>query len=113
MKVIDILNKIAKGEEVPKKIKCYDNIWTYEERVQDYAYKINGMVEKYFIQDEFRGYDATKKILDCKVEIIKEEKPKEIEKVKEFNKNSTRRLNLLERKINELIDKVNSISNKE
>ena len=29
MKVIDLLNKIAKGEEVPKKIKWNDDVWIY------------------------------------------------------------------------------------
>lgn len=31
MKVIDLLNKIANGEEVPKKIKIKDEIWIYDE----------------------------------------------------------------------------------
>ena len=29
MKVIDLLNKIAKGEDVPEKIKIYNRIYTY------------------------------------------------------------------------------------
>ena len=31
MKIIDLLNKIANGEEVPKKIKIKDEIWIYDE----------------------------------------------------------------------------------
>ena len=31
MKVIDLINKIANGEEVPDKIKCGDLTYTYEE----------------------------------------------------------------------------------
>lgn len=30
MKIIDLLNKIANGEEVPKKIKVYNDIYKYE-----------------------------------------------------------------------------------
>ena len=37
IKIIDILNKIANGEEVPNKIKIGDIIWTYEDN--DYINK--------------------------------------------------------------------------
>lgn len=36
MKVIDLLNKIANEEEVPKKIKAQNYIWTYEENFKQY-----------------------------------------------------------------------------
>lgn len=36
IKVIDLLNKIANGEEVPKKIKYKNDILKYDEEVQDY-----------------------------------------------------------------------------
>lgn len=36
MKVIDLLNKIANREEVPKKIKYGNYILTYDEDTQDY-----------------------------------------------------------------------------
>ena len=36
MKIIDLLNKIANGEEVPKKINYIDYVLTYDEETQDY-----------------------------------------------------------------------------
>ena len=36
IKVIDLLNMIANGEEVPKKIKYGDNILKYNEDIEDY-----------------------------------------------------------------------------
>ena len=39
IKVIDLLNKIANGEDVPKKIKWRDKIWDYWEGDQDYKSK--------------------------------------------------------------------------
>ena len=36
IKIIDLLNKIANGEEIQKKIKWRDKIWTYDDRDQDY-----------------------------------------------------------------------------
>lgn len=37
MKVIDLLNKIANGEEVPKKIKVYDDSFTYIDKWEQYT----------------------------------------------------------------------------
>lgn len=37
MKLIDIFNKIANGEEVPKKVKFNDGIYTYKPEWKDYA----------------------------------------------------------------------------
>ena len=36
MKIIDLLVKIANGEEVPKKIKWEDTIYAYSESDKDY-----------------------------------------------------------------------------
>lgn len=36
MKIIDLLNKIANGEELPKKIKYAGDIYEYEEKQLDY-----------------------------------------------------------------------------
>lgn len=50
IKIIDLLNKIANGEEVPKKIRYINLIWEYDDEVKDYIhddlylfYKINAM----------------------------------------------------------------------
>lgn len=36
MRIIDLLNKIANGEEVPKKIKYGVHYWTYNKTEKDY-----------------------------------------------------------------------------
>ena len=41
MKIIDLLNKIANGEEVPKKIKYDNEIFKLRDEKDDYASDIN------------------------------------------------------------------------
>lgn len=36
MKVIDLLNKINKGEEIPKKVKYEDTIFAYDKDRKEY-----------------------------------------------------------------------------
>ena len=119
IKIIDLLNKIANGEEVPEKIKYKDNVY----------YLGKNMVDLHTYQTE--GSNTTRKLsliidneylnLNDYVEIIKE--PKKIEKIKsngdEFysdyidtwiSKNKTDAYcEFLMNKINELIDEVNKL----
>jgi len=44
MKVIDLLNKIANGEEVPKKIKYINSIWKYDKETKDYFHDDLGLI---------------------------------------------------------------------
>ena len=80
MKVIDLLNKIANGEEVPKKIKVGNKIYNYE------TFNI-GKGDNYFTAEweEVKGYrisyDGTYYYLEIRdynlndeVEILEEEK---------------------------------------
>jgi len=113
MKVIDLLNKIANGEEVPKKIK--------------YQFKTFELNEdnRYIRTDKVSQYDYGNKtlleyVLECdlhyEVEIIEEDK--EIEKLPQW---ATKIDNSVEHttqehfnwicanKINELIDEVNTL----
>ena len=69
MRIIDLLNKIANGEEVPKKIKFGDKIWKYDSSVQDYMNEDNN---EYLFANIF-GIE-TEKALNKEVEIIEEEK---------------------------------------
>ena len=78
MKVIDLLNKIANGEEVPKKIKWEDTIYAYSEYDKDY-------LEFPFSEDEYKGlFDMKDSILtqylNDEVEVLEEDK--EIEDTK-------------------------------
>ena len=64
MKVIDLLNKISNGEEVPKKIKYNNKIWNYREGIMEY------------ISDDtcFSLSNFEFDVLNDEVEILEEEK---------------------------------------
>lgn len=69
MKIIDIFNNIASGEDVPRKIKYDGKIWEYKDSVGDYrceddepwlfTYLFDNTLIKYFI--------------DYKVEVLNED----------------------------------------
>lgn len=101
IKIIDLLNKIANGEEVPKKIKYNDEIWEYYKDLGDYirAGKPNTLFTMYYIH----------KILNNEVEIIEEDK--KIEQIYTLN-NESDEFRVLANKINELIDEVNKLKEK-
>ena len=71
MKIIDLLNKIANGEEVPKKIKTCDNDIFYYDETDDNEVARYKNKNDVLIIDEF--------YLNDEVEII-EEKPKPLTK---------------------------------
>ena len=62
IKVIDLLNKIAKGEEVPKRIKYDDKNWNYKDEIKKYVSD-----DTYFCFSNFE-FDE----LNDEVEIIEE-----------------------------------------
>ena len=106
MKIIDLLNKIANGEEVPKKIKYHDAIFTLREEKDDY---INAYT---WFTNEI-GFNN----LNDEVEIIKENK--KIEKIT-INENGTlgfpngcwtaRNMDIaFAIKINRIIDEINKL----
>lgn len=120
MKVIDLLNKIANGEEVPKIIKYDETIYYF----RNYDYKEYNIEKSYcdeqtsWIEDKFDFY----KIND-EVEIIEEDKKiRKLDFIEEntFSKRQNgmtsedRRLldsNFIEigNKLNEIIDKINEM----
>lgn len=57
MRVIDLLNKIAKGEEVPKKIKVGNIIWNYNEEKKTY-FMSDTEIELFYVEN------ITKKLND-------------------------------------------------
>lgn len=119
MKIIDILNKIANGEEVPQKVKYNGIIYT---RVNDYNTKevidyLNHNESLFQINDGFE-YCFIKTYLDNEVEIIEEDKKIEkIEKLRFVSHCSgtfaeeqafrNRRDDEMTTKINEIIDYLN------
>ena len=100
MKVIDLLNKIANGEEVPKKIKYDNDIWNYDEISRDYIL-IDKSGEEALICEELNLMFA----LNDEVEIIEEDKKIEkidvnhLQQIKKW-----KRAKILGKKINEIID---------
>jgi hypothetical protein len=125
MKIIDLLNKIANGEEVPSKIKVDEK--TYEYQGDDYGHKQddddNGIITSWlFTDNEIEKYDYISEFLNDEVEIIEEDKKIEKLDIQDdgntitlFNDKEWTILDnvdvLFGNKINELIDKVNSLEN--
>lgn len=108
IKIIDLLNKIANNEEVPKKIKYNDEIWEYYKDSGDYirAGKPNTLFTMYYIH----------LILNDEIEIIEE--PKKIEKITVREKTlgfpsgewTARNMDkAFAIKINELIDEIDNL----
>ena len=105
MKVIDLLNKIANGEEAPKKIKYNNETFTIREEKDDYVSEKNLFTDRYSLLD-----------LNEEVEIIEEDKKiKQITIDDEIIHENTvltdiglqRNLIKLTIKINEIIDYLN------
>lgn len=113
MRVIDLLNKIANGEEVPKNIKYKNETLTFDKEINNYIYDSG--------KDEYwTDYFIIHLNLNDEVEIIEEDK--EIEEVDVmfpcdkfkgdvdgfipiYNSN----LGTIKRKLNELIKAVNEL----
>ena len=80
MKVIDLLNKIANGEEVPRKFTYKGYLWEYDVKNKMWFY--------YFGKDKNHRFDRLfyiNQILNDEVEILEE--PKRIpEKLKQFRR---------------------------
>ena len=106
IKIIDLLNKIANGEEVPKKFK-YDNL-IFEKRWGNAYFDNEG-------DDFFNSLCIDFSNLNDEVEIIEEDK--EIESIDvEYYKTNDERYNELLEEIASFqewcIDKINSLENK-
>ena len=104
IKVIDLLNMISKGEELPKTIRWYDKFYNdYDEISNNY---------KAFVYEKLKNEVWN---LNDEVEIIEE--PKKIEKLNDklglFGDGNTQKiineLNYTRTIINELIDEINKL----
>lgn len=124
MKVIDLLNKIANGEEVPKKIKVLDVVYEFDDHYGDYYNKSLDRFLFVYMTSEEEWKLAY--FLNTKVEIIEDKKIEKIDLsdwieittkgdleeetfTKIFNKNATTFVN----KINEIIEHINNGDDKE
>lgn len=66
IKIIELLTKIANGKEVPNKIKWRDDIWKYDDRIQDYT-------NEHLMLFEQLKIIRTKEFLNDEVEILDED----------------------------------------
>jgi hypothetical protein len=114
MRVIDLLNKIANGEEVPKKIEYNDKIFIYDGF--SYIYE-NKTFNEYNRIEEFISYSSN---LNDEVEILEEEKkiPEKLENkidttFENYNYSERMRLTEMINKINEIIDYLDYLKKKE
>ena len=109
IKVIDLLNMISKGEELPKTIRWYDKFYNdYDEISNNY---------KAFVYEKLKNEVWN---LNDEVEIIEE--PKKIEKIARCDSikmthygelyKPTENEEILRIKINELIDEINNLKEK-
>lgn len=73
MKVIELLTKIANGEEVPLEIKCYNKKYRYDSLSDDYD-QIGGFSSLFKDLLILNGFDNLPKCLNEEVEIIEEPK---------------------------------------
>ena len=105
IKIIDLLNKVANGEEAPKTIRAY-----YGNVHDDYKY--DEILKWYITLDDATVLNAIDK-LNMKVEIL-EDNTEEIEELKKVNgpevyQNQTFYTLENRAKINELVKVINSI----
>ena len=112
IRVIDLLNKIANGENLPNKVRleCVNSI-----NEHNCFYEFNPIAETYVNRDNQLIQNATcfATLLNLEVETIEEDK--KIEKVHEcFTSTDNKEIqflmdniNLLGNKVNEIIDKIN------
>lgn len=113
IKIIDLLAKIANGEQVPEKIKYENKIWEYDVYTDDYE------GENIWLFEELFKCRRTIKFINDEVEIIEE--PKKIEKITVREKTlgfpngewTARNMDkAFAIKINELIDEINNLKEK-
>ena len=121
IKIIDLLNMISKGEEVPKKINyknkiyewkeydvCYGKIMTKKGWVKEFGYVAEENGTYFYLKHCYQDLNDT-------VEILEEEKkiPEKIpEEIIVGKKQPTHRIKKIEKKINEIISYLDYLKSK-
>lgn len=120
IKIIDLLNMIAEGKEVPSIIKYEKVSWFYDDGRDDYYREVLGQGKEYLFQTMF-DIKVVYMFINNTVEIIEEDNNK-IEKLKYHNsipikedikdhemyiREILQNENILLDKINEIIDRLN------
>lgn len=101
MKIIELLNKIANGEEVPKKVRFAGIIFEYDEDDQMYNnYEHENICDYAFLNDEVEIIEEEKKIE--KIDVIPYEKC--IHEVTHKEKEILLEIRDIQMKVNKIID---------
>ena len=104
IKIIDLLNKIANGEEVPEKV-IFDGYIFEKDLKTDYTCFVKSGEIKYLLNEVFLSQ------LNDEIEIIEE--PKKIEKIDFGTLNTQKEKNkAMKDAINKLIDEINNLKEK-
>ena len=85
IKIIDLLNKIANREEVPKKIRVGEYKFEYDEEINTY-FNIN---KSSLVQSLVQDWLCSTVRLNDKVEIIEDEQDIDIQRNKRNSRNNT------------------------
>ena len=122
MKIIDLLNKIANGEEVPKWVVYDKKEYTYMEEYKDYVHTVYNNGTMLFLLSEIFNKNGIDIVLNQELDFIEEDK--KIEKLELVDDGNTITLfskndeewTILDNvdvlicdKINEIIDKLNEL----
>lgn len=118
IKIIELLNKIANGEEVPKKIEFEENIFEYVSNEKEYIWwqdeeRFIGQTLLFAVMEEHR----INEILNCEVEIIEDKQEIDIqnierlEEVEEYEVDKTD-VKVNRQIINKLVQAVKQLDNK-
>lgn len=86
MKIIDLLNKINKGEEIPEKVKYEDTIFEYDKDRKEYIHKADNWYSEtllFKITNEHTHF--IRDLLKAEVEVIEENKEIDIQSIKEIS----------------------------
>jgi len=114
MKIIDLLNKIANGEEVPSKIEYRNKIFIYDKDNQ--CYVVENYNEYYDLHMSLSNHKGTDLLYE--VEILEEKKIPEkltyysmekIQKAKNKDEWREERITLLEKRVEDLHIKMNDL----
>lgn len=115
MKIIDLLNKIANGEEVPKKIKLknFKEIYTLREDCTGYKWYGEEKTNNDFGKTIHENLEY---ILKQDIEILEESKKIEYEQIEELSCNDydfeKKTINSLIKNQRKLIDEINNLKEK-
>lgn len=101
VKIIDILNRLAEGKNIPKKIKIYDEVYIYDKERNDYKVK-HGC---YYFFDDVDLCNSN--CLNDEVEILDNE-TNEIEEITYITSDENTMICI--QKINELVKAINKLN---